>query len=42
MPMWIFILEGTFESTWQQVHTAHNDTIQLNNALETLHINIRR
>ncbi len=32
--------EGTFESTWQQVHTALNDTIQLNNALETLHINI--
>ena len=32
--------DGTFESTWQQIHTALNDTIQLNNALETLYINI--
>lgn len=31
---------GIFESTWHQVHTALNDTIQLNNALDTLYINI--
>jgi len=29
-----------FESTWHQVHTALNDTIQMNSALESLHINI--
>ena len=32
--------DGTFESTWRQIHTALNDTIQITNALETLYINI--
>ena len=32
--------KGTFENTWQQVHTALNDTIHLRNTLETPYINI--
>ena len=36
----VIYTEGTFENTWRQIHAALNDTIQLNNALETLNINI--
>ncbi|MBG0784846.1 MAG: dephospho-CoA kinase [Anaerolineaceae bacterium] len=32
--------DGTFENTWRQIHTALNDTIQINTALETLYLNI--
>lgn len=34
--------EGTFENTWNQIHTRLNDTIQLNTILENLHINIEK
>lgn len=32
--------EGSFENTWQQIHAALNDTIQIDNAPERLNINI--